>query len=133
MGKVEIDAKEIIDLERHNIQHFVGVQVTASTEYAHSANASIPYDDVDKVLAAIDRLAGINPSSTKYKQIEAQFSLNSDFKIVVFNDAKGKLMFSVSAQTASAYFGDLLRMSDLKSLILRARSIIDQNRSHRQS
>jgi hypothetical protein len=133
MGRVEIEAKEFINLEAHDVHQFVVLRVTPSAEYAQPGNALISYEDVDKIVSAIDQLAGVNPASTKYKQIEVEFSLKPNFKIVVFNDAKGKLMFSVSAEQATAYFGDLHRMTDFRSLILRAKSTIDQNRSHRQS
>lgn len=133
MGRVEVEAKEFINLEAHDIQQFVAVRITPSTEYAQPGNALIPYEDVDKLVGAIDQLAGVNPASTKYKQIEVEFSIKPNFKIIVFNDTKGKLMFSISAEHASAFFGDLHRMADFRLLVLKARTTIDQNRSHRQS
>jgi len=48
--------------------------------------------------------------------------------LIVFNDAKGKLMFSVNAQSTAAFFGDLLRLSDFKAYIQKAKRTIDENR-----
>lgn len=133
MGKVDIEAREFISLDSHHVQQFVGVHVTSSAEYSQTAFTTVAYDDVTRQIAAIDRLSAFNPHAVKYKQIEVEFSLESGLKLVVFNDGKGKLMFSVTAQTATAYFGDLLRLGELKRLISKAKIVIDENRPRREA
>jgi hypothetical protein len=128
-GKVEIEARELVSYDSRIIQYFVLAKVTPGGEYAQEQSAVINYDDLEKVDKAIERLLATNPDSTKFKQIEVEFGIETGFKLIVFNDQKGKLMAAVCAGNATMHFGDLIKLTEVRALLSKAKMIIDTNRS----
>ncbi|KAB1068817.1 hypothetical protein [Methylobacterium planeticum] len=131
LGKVIFQAQEIIDLDAQTAVHGALISIETSGEYPSNSVSVIGYDNIDKACAAIDKIKLIDPKSSKFKSIEARFTVDG-LTIMVFNvpgkDAfvptAEKLMFSVSSGNCSAFF-EISKISELKLLLIKARETID--------
>lgn len=122
-GTIEVDAREIINIDAGRSIHAATVSIETGGDYPQTASALIQYDNIDRVCAAIDQISRTDPKTSKFKFIEAEVCID-EFKIIVFNDSYGKMYFSASIGGASLHM-DISRIHELKRLFETAKHQIN--------
>ena len=126
-GKLTIEAREIINIESQIAIQMALISVFDDAEdTSPSGTAVVPYDNIDAVYSALDKLKSLDPRSIKFRFIEAEFSAG-DLKLIVFNNSQGKMSFAIQADTSSVHF-DLNRIDEFKSLLRKAQQTIESCR-----
>ena len=126
-GTLEVDAREIINIDAGRVIHVVAVSIETGGDYLQSASALIQYDNIDRVCSAIDQISRTDPRLSKFKFIEAECCID-ELRIVVFNDAGNKMHFSVGTGIAALHM-ELSRIGELRRLFESAKNQIDTCKS----
>lgn len=119
-------AYELIDVDDQS--SISGITLTIETGGANSykKSAYVEYGSIDRLCLAIDKLGTFDPKATKFNLSEAIFTLG-DVKVRAYNTQNGFLLCAISISGASAEF-DIRKINEIKSLILKAKSIVDECR-----
>jgi hypothetical protein len=128
MGSLDLEAREIIDVDNRSIEYFIVATVKPSDQYGREGVVIISYDDVGRTCAAIDRLKLSHPGVTKFKNFEIKFSTPSKFSITVFSQLRGGIGVSISADGSSMFLNDVRKLDDLKEALQKGANYIDENR-----
>lgn len=114
-GSAAIEAREGVIPGRQIATQSVRVEVSTGGDYPQVGVAAISFDNVEKLMSVLDRLQFTTISTDRYKFTEIEFEVDG-FKIIVFNNERGGLMFALSAESASIHFNGLTKLSELKGL-----------------
>ncbi|MBW8283774.1 MAG: hypothetical protein K0M55_09240 [Rhizobium sp.] len=127
MGKIEVEAREIVVPDRRHVAYFVKVSAESMDDFPQTSVALLQYDNLPKLIASIDKLAGSNIKTDRFAFSEVEYEVDG-VKIIVFNDARGKILFVICIGSVSVHFNGLNRLPEFKELILRAKRHLDQHR-----
>jgi hypothetical protein len=127
-GKVTFVATEVVVIDERRGVYFINVQIERPNQHPSTAAASIPYDEIDRLAAGAGRLmrAGIRGLS-RMKNFEASISTSDQkVRLVVFNALNGRVMCLIEVSGVSIYFGDITKLSDVASGLVKAKEEIDR-------
>ncbi len=125
LGKIEVEAREAVVPDRGHASYFVRIAVESSGEYPAEGAALISYDNLEKLISSLEKLNKIIINTTRFNFSEVEYEVEG-LKVIAFNDARGKMMFAVTASGVSAHFNQFTRLPELRDLIARAKSYLDQ-------
>lgn len=127
LGFVEVEAREAVIPDRRHTAYFVRVSADTGGDYPQNSVAVIQYDHLPKLLGAMERLQTATINTNRFQFSEVEFEIDG-LKLIVFNDARGKLMFAVSIGAISVHFSSTMQLGDLRTLIGRAKQHLDTNK-----
>ena len=121
MGKIkgmEIEVREVVDAS--TLARTAGILVKIPRTYSSTLNISyIAPEEIPDFLAALDYMYTANKRYSEHKKFELQYKTKDGLNIVVFNDSRGSLKFSMEIKGAVTNF----KMKDIpkiKELIIKA-------------
>ncbi|MCV3241044.1 hypothetical protein [Mesorhizobium sp. ZC-5] len=123
-GKVEIEAREAVIPDRRHAAYFVKIGLQTADEFPQTAAALIQYDNVPKLLTSLERLEKAVIKTDRFAYSEIEYDVDG-LRIIVFNDARGKIMFVISAMNVSIHFSTIASLTTLRGLIERAYKHLD--------
>lgn len=132
MGTLELEARELIDVDNRRVDYFIVATVKPSDQYAREGRVIISYEDVGRTCAAIDRLKLAHSGITKFKNFEVTFNTSGNFVITVFSQLRGGIGVSISADGVSMFLNDIRRLDELKSALQKGVTYIEVNRINSQ-
>ncbi|TGS89394.1 hypothetical protein EN817_03350 [Mesorhizobium sp. M3A.F.Ca.ET.174.01.1.1] len=127
LGKIEIEAREAVIPARRQVAYFVKVEVSTMADYPQSSAILVQYDNLDKLLANLDRLSKINITTDRFKFSEVEYEIDG-LKIILFNDNRGKTLFNISTGSISATFSPITRINEFRVLIEKAKKHLEVHR-----
>ena len=126
-GKIIVEAREGVILDARHIRYFVRLSAESPDEYPRHSHSIIQFEDIQKFTESLDRLRSASIDRIKFSFTEIEYNYE-DTKIIVFNNANGKIMTSVQAGDIAINFPDVSALSQIKELILKAKSHIEMHR-----
>lgn len=127
MGKIEIEAREVVIPERKNFSYFIKISIESYGQYPQNTATLIQYDNIDKLIMAIDKIGNAKINSDRFSFSEIQYDIDG-FSLIVFNNDRGKIMFAATTGTSSAHFNNIDRIFELKKLIQKSKDTLDTKR-----
>lgn len=125
LGRVEIEAREAVIPDRRHVAYFVRVGVESGDEYPQSGVAMIAYDNVAKLLTALEKLSGIVIKTDRFAFSEIEYDVDG-LKVIVFNNERGKVMFALIAGNVSVHFNSIGQLEEFRGLVFRAKQHLDR-------
>lgn len=126
-GKITVEAREGVILDARHVRYFIRLSAETADDYPRHGHSSIQIEDIDKFVDAIDRLRTASIDRIKFAFTEIEYN-HEDTKIIVFNNANGKIMTSIQIGDVAISFADLNALLQLKELIAKARAHIEMHR-----
>lgn len=123
-ASAQIEAREGMMPGRHLINRSVRVEVSTGGDYPQVSAAAVAYENVDRLIAAVQRLRTATISRDRFQFTELEFEVD-DLKIIVFNNDHGSLMFALSAESTSIHFNDLSKLGQFQALLEKAKGHLD--------
>lgn len=123
-GSAQVEAREGMMPGRQLVSQSVRVELSTGGDYPHTSSAAIAYENVDRLIAAVDRLRTVTIRKDRYEYTELEFEIDG-LKIIVFNTEGGGLMFALSAESTSIHFNGLAKLGELRTLVEKAKSHLD--------
>ncbi|KUM26938.1 hypothetical protein AU467_18325 [Mesorhizobium loti] len=127
LGKIEVEAREAFIPDRRHVAYFIRISTETMGDYPQSSAAAIQYDNIEKLIVAIDKLSNVSIKADRFAFYEVEFEIDG-LKIIVFNDARGRTMFNISVANITVTFVAIHRIAELRELILRAKKHLDANK-----
>jgi len=128
---VNIESKEFSNVSDGTKQYGITIQAFKENgKYDKKHTSFIDYDEIDSLIQGIEYIGKVKPDATKFKDFQADYSTRGNLKISTFNSSD-RLMAAVSSGrvgAVAAYF-NLQDLDKLKSLIIKAKEKIEQNKS----
>lgn len=126
-GKITVEAREGVILDARHIRYFVRLSAETPDDYPRHSHSIIQFEAISKFTEALDRLRTASIDRIKFAFTEIEYN-HEDTKIIVFNNSNGKIMTSVQAGDIAINFPDINALSQIKELILKAKSHIEMHR-----
>jgi hypothetical protein len=128
--RVSVEALEGIDVDARSADYSVIVVVSSSEmeDDAVEGSASISYEEIDRVTAAIDRLKLAHRGMTRFKSFTAYYDGIEALRIGVFSQSDQTLTASISAEKVVAFVQPVSRLEELKNALISAKDYITRNR-----
>lgn len=126
-GSAQVESREGLIPGRQIATQSVRIELSTGGDYPQVGSASVSYENVDRLLSAISRMQFTNIDTTRFKFTEVEYEIDG-FKIIVFNNDRGSLMFALSADSVSVHFNSIAKLGDIKTLIERAKSHLEETR-----
>ena len=127
MGRIQVEAREIVDVDARSIAYFTVLTVTGSGTNGSSSSVTVPVAETGRIMAAIARLVKTSLGLTKFPSFEVIFETESGLRIIVFNASDGTLNAAVGAKSVTCYFKEVARLGEVATLLGRARDYIEEN------
>jgi hypothetical protein len=125
---IRIDAVELKDAGSSSRALGIVVALRETGEPARENRAFIDYDEIDRLLRALDSIGRVNETVTKLAGFEARYRTLGDLEVVVFRQSRSGTAASVSAGICDRVTG-LLTLDELdrvKAHIGEAKSRLDE-------
>jgi hypothetical protein len=126
-GDLRVEANELIVIDRRHVSYSIKVILQTVGDYGTTAATLIQYENIDKTLVALDRLSAATIKSDRFMFSEIEYSIDG-FTVVVFNDSKGKLIFSVKIANVEIYFSSISQLVEIRNVIDFAKRHLDKHR-----
>ncbi len=125
---IRVDAVELKDAAASTHAFGIVISLKETGETPHENRAFIDYDEIDRLLKALDSIARVNETVTKLASFEARYRTLGDLEIVVFRQGRSGAAASVSAGTCDRVTA-LLTLDELERLkahIVEAKTRLDE-------
>lgn len=126
-GKAEVEAREAVIPDRKHVVYVVRINLETADDFPQTAVAVISYDHVDNFLRALGQLERTTITRDRFAFSEVEYDVDG-LKIVVFNDARGKLMFVITVGTVSVHFPAMSSLTTFKGLVSKAKEYLEKRR-----
>jgi hypothetical protein len=133
-----VDAVEMRQLEGKGSWHFKGVVVSLreaqpagdNRQRTEESRAFIDYEEIDKLLNAIDVMARVDETATKLVGFEARYRTKGDFEIAVFRQTRSgnAVMLTTGICDRVTLTLSLDDFAKVKAMIQEAKSRLDEIR-----
>jgi hypothetical protein len=124
-GSAQIEAREGLIPGRQIASRSVRVELSSGGDYPQTSSAAVDSDNIDRLLSVLDTMQSTRINTDRFKFTEVEFEVDG-LKIIVFNNEKGSLLWALSADGVSIHFNSLAKLSELKSVIERAKTHLDR-------
>ena len=126
-GTVQVEAREAVMPGRQIVVQSVRIELSSGGDYPQTTFGTISYENMNKFVLALEKIQLTTISRERFSFTEVQFELEG-LKIIVFNNDRGALMWALSADALSIHFNSLSKIAELKVLIERAKSHLDDTK-----
>lgn len=126
-GSVQVEAREVVMPGRQIATQSARVELTTDGDYPQTGFATVPYEEIPKLLLALEKMQFTNISAERFKFTEVQYEVE-DLKITVFNNDRGQLMWALSVNSLQIHFNSLSKIGDLKDIVERAKAHLDKTK-----
>jgi hypothetical protein len=125
---VRIDAMELKDTDSATRAIGLAIALRESGENPHENRSFIDYEEIDRLLKALDTIARVNESATKLASFEARYRTLGDLEIVVFRQSRIGNAVSLTSGTCDRVTGLLTldELDRLKAYIVEAKTRLDE-------
>jgi len=125
---IRVDAIELKDVGAATRALGIVIALRETDDTPRENRAFIDYDEIDRLLRALDSIARVNETVTKLAGFEARYRTLGDLEIVVFRQARSGTAASFSAGLCDRVTG-LITLDDLdrlKAHIVEAKTRLDE-------
>lgn len=123
---LQVEAREAIIPDRQMTDYCVRLELDSGGDYPQQSFASINYNEIDRLIVIINKLQTTNITTDRFSFSEVQYEI-SNFKIIVFNTARGSMMVALTSGSVTVHLPSPSKLSELSDLINRAKSHLDQH------
>lgn len=123
-GSAQVEAREGMMPGRQLVSKSVRIELSTGGDYPQTSSATVAYENVDRLIAAVERLRTATINKDRYEYTELEFEIDG-LKIIVFNTEGGSLMFALSAESNSIHFNGLAKLEPFRALLEKARNHLD--------
>lgn len=127
-ANIRLDAVELKDTSTSSRASGLVVVLRESTENPRESRAFIDYEEIDRLLSALESIGRVNESVTKLAGFEARYRTLGDLEIVVFRQSRSGTAASLSSGICDRVTG-LLTLDELERLrahIIEAKTRLDE-------
>lgn len=127
-ANVRVDAVELKDASTSTRISGLVFVLRESTENPRESRAFVDYDEIDRLVSALDAVARVNESVTKLASFEARYRTLGDLEVVVFRQSRSGTAASLSSGICDRVTG-LLTLDELERLrahIIEAKARLDE-------
>jgi hypothetical protein len=127
-AEVRIDAVELKDTGASTRALGIVIALRETAETPRENRAFIDYDEIDRLLRALESVARVNETVTKLASFEARYRTLGDLEIVVFRQARSGTAVSLSSGICDRGTGLLTldELDRLKAHIAEAKARLDE-------
>jgi hypothetical protein len=127
-GKVTFTPTEIALIDEQRAIYHVKIELDRPNQHPQNAFAAIPYEEIDRVIAAALVLARAgNHGVARMKNFEASVSTaDGAVRLVVFNAANGRIMSSIEAGNVPLFFQDAHKLSEVADYLSKSKRELDR-------
>jgi len=123
---IKVEAKEYINVSTGKKEYGITIKVQ-KREISHNEESIsyVDYDEIESLISAIDYIAKVDKTSTRFQNFQADYNTKGDFRISTYSSEE-KIMVLVSSGTirsVTAYF-KFSSLSEIRSLIEKAKAKI---------
>jgi hypothetical protein len=125
---VRVDAMELKDTDSATRAIGLAIALRESGENPRENRSFIDYEEIDRLLKALDAIARVNESVTRLASFEARFRTLGDLEIVVFRQSRIGNAVSLTSGTCDRVTGLLTldELDKLKAYIVEAKTRLDE-------
>lgn len=124
---IRIDAVELKETGSSNRALGIVVAQREAGEPARENRAFIDYDEIDRLVRALDSITHVNETVTKLASFEARYRTPGDLEVVVFRQGRSGTAASISSGNCDRVTG-LLTLDELdrfKAYVVEAKARLD--------
>ena len=124
---VRVDAVELKDAAASTRALGIAIALRETTDPPRENRAFIDYDEIERLLRAMDSIARVNETATKLASFEARYRTLGDLEIVVFRQGRSGTAASLSSGICYRVTGLLTldELDRLKAHIVEAKARLD--------
>ncbi|SRR6266550_7236957 len=124
---VRIDAVELKDSAASTRAFGIVIALRETDDTPRENRAFIDYDEIERLLRALDTIARVNETNTKLASFEARYRTPGDLEIVVFRQGRSGTAASVTSGTCDRVTAQLTldELDRLKAHIVEAKARLD--------
>jgi hypothetical protein len=128
--EVRVDAVELKDTSSATRAVGLVIVLRETGENPHENRSFIDYDEIDRLLKALDAIAKVSESVTKLASFEARYRTLGDLEILVFRQSRSGIAASLSSGICDRVTGSLTldELDRLKAHIVEAKARLDEIR-----
>jgi hypothetical protein len=125
---IRVDAIELKDIESGTRVIGLVIALKESGDNPRESRAYIDYEEIDRLLKALDALARVNESVTKLASFEARYRTLGDLEFNVFRQGRSGAAASLSSGICDRVTGLLTldELDKLKAHIVEAKTRLDE-------
>jgi len=127
---IRVDAVELKDTGASTRALGIIIVLRETSDTPRESRVSIDYDEIDRLLKALDSISRVNETVTKLASFEARYRTFGDLEINVFRQGRSGAAASVSAGICDRITGLLTldELDRLKAHIVEAKTRLDEIR-----
>lgn len=125
---IRVDAVELKDAGASTRALGIVIALKETSDTPRENRAFIDYDEIDRLLRALDSIARVNETVTKLASFEARYRTLGDLEIVVFRQGRSGTAASLSSGLCDRVTGLLTldELDRLKAHIVEAKTRLDE-------
>jgi hypothetical protein len=127
-AEIRVDAVELKDAGASTRALGIAIALRETSDTPRENRAFIDYDEIDRLLRALDSIARVNETVTKLASFEARYRTLGDLEIVVFRQGRSGTAASLSSGLCDRVTGLLTldELDKLKAHIVEAKTRLDE-------
>lgn len=126
-SSIQVDAREALVPDRHLMVYSVRLELSSGEEYSRETFATVSYEDLDRLIFMLDKLAATNIKVDRFDYSEVQYEIDG-LKIIVFNTTRGDTMVAVTCDGNTVHLPQVSKLTNLRELIQKAKGHLDQHK-----
>jgi hypothetical protein len=125
---LRVDAVELKDTDSTTRAVGLVIALREAGENPRENRSFIDYEEIDRLLKALDAIARVNESATKLASFEARYRTLGDLEIVVFRQSRSGTAASLTSGICDRVTGLLTldELDKLKAYIVEAKTRLDE-------
>lgn len=125
---IRVDAVELKDNDSATRAIGLAIALRESGENPRENRSLVDYEEIDKLLKALDAIARVNESATKLAGFEARYRTLGDLEIIVFRQSRSGIAASVTSGICDRVTSLLTldELDRLKAHIVEAKTRLDE-------
>jgi hypothetical protein len=127
-ANIRVDAVELKDVSSSTRATGLVIELRELVENPRENRAFIDYEEIDRLVGALESVARVNESVTKLASFEARYRTLGDLEVVVFRQSRSGTAASLSSGICDRVTG-LLTLDELERLrahIIEAKARLDE-------
>ncbi len=127
-GDIRVDAVDLKDATASRRAIGIVVSLKESAERPRENRSFIDYEEIDRLLRALESIARVNETATKLTGFEARYRTLGDLEISVFRQSRSGTAAALSTGICDriTVFLTLDELEKLKGIILEAKARLDE-------